>query len=325
MKKIKLICTLGAAIIALAAPLQASAQAYPNKPIKWVVPYPVGGGSDMTARLIANSMSKSLGQPIIIDNKPGAGTQIGAQAVATSAPDGYTIGSADSGTLAFNPALYKKLPYDTSKSFSYIGGFARMPLMLVTKPDFPVNGLSDFIAKAGKPDSNLSYASAGPGSPHLVGMEMFLQRTKLKINHIPYKGAAPALQDLLSGQVDSMLLDVPGGMAMMKAGKVNLVAVAMPKRLPQFPNVPTMAEAGLPNFVAFAWQGLIAPNATPPEIVNRLQTELLKALQDPDVRQKLDESGIDPMPMSSSEFTSYVKSEQARWMPIIKAANINLD
>jgi tripartite-type tricarboxylate transporter receptor subunit TctC len=325
MKLFNSIFSIAFGIAAIAAPGLASAQAYPSKPIKWIVPYAAGGGSDVTARLIANAMSKGLGQPIIIDNKPGAGTQIGAQAVATAPADGYTIGSADSGTLAFNMSLYQKLSYDPNKSFAFVGGFARMPLVLVTKPAWKVNGLKDFIATASKSDAKLSYASAGAGSPHHIGMEMLLEKTKIKIVHVAYKGAAPAVQDVMSGQVDAMLLDLPGGLGVMKEGKVNPIAVAMPKRVPQLPNVPTMSEAGLSNFVAFAWQGLIAPQGTPTEIVKRLQTELHKALQDPEVRKKLDDSGIDPMPMDSAEFGAYVKSEQERWSPIIKAARITLD
>jgi tripartite-type tricarboxylate transporter receptor subunit TctC len=329
MKTLRLLNPLFLGLAVLLTPAfaqaQSASQSYPNKPIKWIVPYPPGGGSDVTARLIAGAMSKNMGQPIVIENKPGAGTQIGAQAVATAAPDGYTIGTADSGTLAYNPSLYQKLSYDANKSFSFVAGFARMPLVLVTKPDWKVGNLSEFIATAAKPGAKLSYASAGPGSPHHVGMEMLLDRTKTKIEHVAYKGAAPALQDVISGQVDAMLLDLPGGMAMMKAGRVNLVAVAMPKRVPQLPNVPTMSEAGLANFVAFAWQGLVAPQGTPPEIVKRLQVELFKALEDPEVRKKLDDSGIDAMPMDSKDFAAYVKSEQDIWSPIIKAARISLD
>jgi tripartite-type tricarboxylate transporter receptor subunit TctC len=329
MKKLSQLSCLIFGVTVLLSPVlsyaQSSPQIYPNKAIKWIVPYPPGGGSDVTARLIAGAMSKSMGQQIVIENKPGAGTQIGAQAVATSAPDGYTIGTADSGTLAYNPSLYQKLSYDANKSFAFVAGFARMPLVLVTKPDWKIGSLSEFVTAATKPGAKLSYASAGAGSPQHVGMEMLLDRTKAKIEHVAYKGAAPALQDVISGQVDAMLLDLPGGMAMMKAGRVNLVAVAMPKRVPQLPNVPTMSEAGLANFVAFAWQGMIAPQGTPPEIVKRLQVELYKALEDPEVRKKLDDSGIDPMPMDSKEFAAYVKSEQDIWSPIIKAARITLD
>ncbi len=325
MKLLAPFTCLALAVAFFAAPTATFAQSYPNKPIKWIVPYPPGGGSDVTARLIANAMSKGLGQTIVIENKPGAGTQIGAQAVATAPADGYTIGTADSGTLAFNPSLYQKLSYDANKSFAFVAGFARMPLVLVTKPDFKVNSLKDFIAATTKPGAKLSYASAGAGSPHHVGMEMFLDQTKGKVEHVAYKGAAPALQDVMSGQVDAMLLDLPGGLGAMNGGKVNVVAVAMPKRVPQLPNTPTMIEAGLPNFTAFAWQGMIAPQGTPPDVLKRLQTELFKALQDPELRKKLDDAGIDPMPMDSAEFTAYVKSEQDKWGPIIKAARISLD
>jgi tripartite-type tricarboxylate transporter receptor subunit TctC len=303
----------------------AHAQNYPDRPIKWIVPYPAGGGSDVTARMIANSMSKSMGQPIVIENKPGAGTQIGAQAIATAAPDGYTIGTADAGTLAYNPSLYQKLSYDPVKSFSFVGGIARMPMVLVTKPDYKAKTLGDFIATVKQTGNKATYASAGIGSPHHIAMEMFLQRNKMTSEHVAYKGAAPAVQDLMSGQVEAMMLDLPGGIGVMKAGKVQPIAVAMPKRVPQLPNVPTMTEAGLPNFVAFAWQGLVAPPGMPVDIVKRLQNELQKALKDPEVRSKLDDAGIDPMLMDAAEFQAYAKSEQVQWAPIIKAANISLD
>ncbi len=325
MKTVTALYLSTAVLGATLMPLHAMAQQYPSKPIRWVVPYAAGGGSDATARIIAQAMSKSMGQPIVVENKPGAGTQIGAQAVATSAPDGYTVGTADSGTLAYNPSLYKKLSYDVDKSFSYVGGIARMPLVLVTRPDFGAGSLKEFIAAAKKEPNKVNYASAGAGSPHHVAGAMLEQEAKIQMVHVPYKGAAPGLQDVMGGQVDAMLLDLPGGMSAMKTGKVKLIAVAMPKRVSQLPDVPTMAEAGLPGFVAYAWQGMVAPAGTPPAVVQRLNAELKKALQDPEVRTKLDASGIDPMVMTVAEFSALAKAEQTRWEPIIKSANITVD
>jgi tripartite-type tricarboxylate transporter receptor subunit TctC len=314
-----------ALLVAVAACAPALAQDFPTQAIRWIVPYSAGGGSDVTARVVAEAMRKDLGQNVLIENKPGAGTIIGTQALATSAADGYTISTADSGTLAYNPSLYSKLPYNIDKSFTYVGGLARMPLVLVTRHDLPVSSLKELLALAKKEPGKLTYASAGTGSPHHVAMEMFLQETGLKMVHIPYKGAAPAVQDLLSGQVDVMMLDMPGGISHMKAGKVKLMAVAMPERVAQLPKVPTMAEAGLPGFVAFAWQGVVAPAGTPAPVVKKLSDALTHALADAGVRKRLDELGVEPMPMSGADFAKYAKSESARWSKVIKAANIKLD
>lgn len=309
---------------ALAAPAAAQ-QAYPAQPIRWIVPYPAGGGSDVTARTVSAGMRTPLGQPIVIDNRPGAGTIIGAEAVTTAKPDGYTVGTADSGTLAFNPSLYAKLPYDPLKSFAYVGGIARMPLVLVVNPSVPVASLKEFVAYAEKRPDTLTYASAGAGSPHHVAMELLQQQLKVRLTHVPYKGAAPAVQDLLAGQVDAMLLDLPGGMAHMKAGKLKLLAVAMPQRVAMLPDVPTMTEAGAPGFVAFAWQGLVAPAGTPQPVVERLNRELVRALADPEVREKLANLGVEPMPTTPGEFADYVRAEVSRWAPVIRAAGIRLD
>jgi tripartite-type tricarboxylate transporter receptor subunit TctC len=313
-------CCLG---LSLAAP--AAAQDFPSQLIKWIVPYSAGGGSDVTARVVSNTMKDSLGQNIIIENKPGGGTIVGMQSLLTAKADGYTVATADSGTLAYNPSLYASLPYDIDKSFSYVGGLARMPLVLVTRQDLEVGSLADLLALARKQPGKLTYASAGAGSPHHVAMEMFQQETGTKLIHIPYKGAAPAVQDLLSGQVDLMMLDMPGGIAHMKGGKLRLLAVAMPERVQQLPDVPTMAEAGLAGFVAFAWQGLVAPAGTPPEALRRLDADLRKALESPAVRDKLTELGTVPMPMSGEEFGRYARSERDRWAKVIKAAGIKLD
>jgi len=315
---------LGMVAASIGASAPATAQNYPSQALKWIVPYPAGGGSDVTARLLASAMSKGLGQPIVIENRPGAGTQIGAQAIENAPKDGYTVGSVDSGTLAFNPSLYKKLTYNPDTSFTYIGGFARMPLALATRPDLGVNTLQEFIDLAKKHPGKLTYSSAGAGSPHHVAMEMLAQRTGMKLVHVPYKGAAPAVQDLMSGQVDAMMLDVPGGLSIMKSDKVKVLAIAMPKRVSQLPNLPTMAEAGLPDFVAFAWQGLVAPAGLAPAVVERVGAELRKALDDPQVRTQLETSGIDPMPMSAVDFTAYAKAERERWAAIIKTAGISL-
>lgn len=303
----------------------ASAQAFPSQPLRWIVPYPAGGGSDVIARTVSASMKDALGQSIIVDNRPGAGTIIGTQALLASLPDGYTVSTADVGTLAYNPSLYTKLPYDVSKSFSYVGGLGRVGFVLVTRLGLPVNSVKEFLALAQREPGKLTFASAGPGSPHHVSMELLQQLGKIKLVHIPYKGGAPALQDLLAGQVDAMMLDVAGGLSSMKAGKVKLLGVATPARLAQLPDVPTMEEAGMPGFIAYSWQGLLAPADAPPVAVKRLSMDLRKALADQTVRRRLEEFGVEPMPMSPEEFAAHAKAELRRWAPVIKAADIKLD
>lgn len=323
--KRKLLSFFSVSTLALALAGGAQAAEFPSQPITWIVPYAAGGGSDVTARSVAEVLASELGAKIVVDNKPGAGTAIGAQAVARAAPDGYTIGTADSGTLAFNPSLYSNLSYDVDKSFDYVGGLASMPLVLVTRKGLEVNSVQELLALARKNPGELTYASAGAGSPHHVAMEMFLQLTGTDIRHIPYKGAAPAVLDVLGDRVDVMLLDMPGGIAHMKAGKVNLLAAAMPERLPELPNVPTMKEAGVDDFIAFAWQGIIVPAGTPQPVLDRLGEALRTALNSDKIKTRLSNLGVQPMPMTSAEFKQHVATEKTRWAEIIKNAGIKLD
>lgn len=302
----------------------AMAQSAGGQSLRWIVPYAAGGGSDVTARIVADALKPDLGT-VIVDNKPGAGTIIGTQALIAAAPDGLTVSTADSGTLAFNPSLFSKLPYKIDSSFSYVGGIGRMPLVLVTRQGLGAKSAEELIALAKSQPGKITYASAGAGSPHHIAMEMFQQQTGTKFVHVPYKGAAPAIQDVLGGQVDLMMLDMPGGINHMKAGKLVMLGVAMPKRVAQLPDVPTLTEAGVPDFVAFAWQGMVAPVGTPANVTNKLDAALRKALDSPQVRGKLEEIGVEPMPMGSKQFADYAASEQKRWDKVIKTAGVKLD
>jgi tripartite-type tricarboxylate transporter receptor subunit TctC len=313
------------ATAALACGVGAQAQTYPTQPVKWVVPYAPGGTTDVMARRLADKMSRDMGQPVIIENKPGAASIIGATAIARSAPDGYTVGTADSGTLAFNPAMYASLSYNAEKDFSFIGGLGKMPLVLAVGPNFPAKNLQEFMALVRQKPGGVSSASSGPGSPLHVALEMFKQRTGTNILHVPYKGSAPALQDLMAGQVDSMFVDLPPSLSMIKSGKLRVLAVATPQRLPLLPDVPTMAEAGLPGFEAYAWQGFVGPAKLPAALVERLNREVVAALHHGETRAKLEELGIQPMPMTPQQFSEFVRSEQKLWAGVIKTANIHLD
>ncbi len=256
------------------APSSQSAPAWPTQPVKWVVPYAPGGTTDVIARQLAVQMGKDLGQPVVVDNRPGAASIIGATLIARAPADGYTLGTADSGTLAFNPAMYARLSYDAGKDFSYIGGLGRMPLVLAVHPSFPAKNVQEFLAMARKEPGGISSASSGPGSPLHVALELFKQRTGTQILHVAYKGSAPALQDLMAGQIQSMFVDLPPSISAIRAGKLRVLAVATPQRLPILPDVPTMAEAGVPGFEAYAWQGFVGPAHLSPALTERLNKSL---------------------------------------------------
>ena len=315
-----------AACAVLAVPAVAMAQTYPNKPVRLIVPYAAGGGTDFFARTVGGKLGEQLGQTIIVENKPGAATIIGAEAAAKSAPDGYTALVADSTTLAVNPSLYKKLPYDPVKDFSPVTLTARFAMLLVVNPNLSkATSVKEFIEEAKKEQGNMNYASVGAGTTHHLTMELFQQRAGIKLNHVPYKGAGPAIQDLVGGQVPVMFVDLAAGAPMIKAGKMRVLAVASPKRIAALPGVPTFAEQGIPQFEAWAWQGLVVPVGTPKEIVAKLNSEYAKAVADPGVRQKLVDAGVEPVTSSPEEMSSYIKSETAKWAQVIKQGDIRVE
>ncbi|WP_238913678.1 Bug family tripartite tricarboxylate transporter substrate binding protein [Achromobacter insolitus] len=302
----------------------AAAQSWPAQPIRWIVPYPAGGGTDVVARTVASGLEKPLGQTIVVENRPGAATIIGATAIAQAEANGYMVGTADSGTLAFNPSLYAKLSYDPSK-FTYIGGIAKFPLLLAVNVNSPFKTVDDVLQAAKKEPGKLSAASAGAGSPHHLALELFKQRTNANVLHVPYKGAAPAVQDLLGGQVDLMFIDLASGLPNVKAGKLRVLAAATPERVAALPDVPTMAEQGVPNFTAYAWQGLVGPAGLPEPVVKKLAADLEATLKSPAVSQKILDMGVIPMPLSSQEFKAYAEQERAAWADVIKKAGIKLE
>lgn len=312
---------VAASLLAVAGLAQA---AWPEKSVQWVVPYPAGGGSDVIARTVSTGLESVIGQRVIVENKPGAGTIIGATQVYTSSPDGYVVGTADSGTLAFNPSLYASLKYDPAK-FTYIGGLARFPLMLTVPANSPFKTVQDLLAEARKQPGSLNSGSAGAGSPHHLALEMFKQRANVDIVHVPYRGSAPALQDVMGGQVTMAFLDTAVAMANAKAGKLRVLAVATPERLAQLPDVPTMNEAGVADFTAYAWQGLVGPAGVPADVVSKLDADLQKVLKTPDVAQKIIEMGVEPMPMSAADFQKYATEQRELWADVIKKAGIRLE
>ena len=304
----------------------AFAQAYPSKPIRMIVPYPAGGGTDFFARTVGGKLGELLGQSVVIDNKPGAATIIGAQAAATSPPDGYTVLIADSTTLAVNPSLYPKLQYDPVKDFAPVTLTARFAMLLAVNPTLSkATNVKEFLEEAKKSEGKMSYASVGAGTTHHLTMELFLQRTGVKLQHIPYKGAGPAITDVAGGQVPVMFVDLAAGGPMIKAGKLRVLGVASPKRIAALPDVPTLAEQGIANFEAWAWQGLAVPAGTPKDAIARLNADYAKAVAAPEIRQKLVEAGVEPITSTPDEMAAYVKSETAKWAQVVKTANIKVD
>jgi tripartite-type tricarboxylate transporter receptor subunit TctC len=312
--------------VALVFAVAAQGQVYPAKPLRLIVPYPAGGGTDFFARTVGAQLSQQMGQQVVVENKPGAATIIGAEAAAKSAPDGYTLLLGDTATFAVNPSLYKKLPYDPSKDLSPITMTGRFALLLVVNPaKLKVTTVKELVDEAKKSPGKTDYASPGPGSPHHLAMEMFKQRTDTQFSHVPYKGAAPAIQDLLSGQVPLMFLDLAAGAPQIKAGKLKALAVASDKRISALPDLPTIGESGLPGFEAWAWQVLAVPNGTPAEIVARLNTEFRKAVSVPDIRQKLIDAGIDPLQSSPADASAYIRSEALKWSKVISDGRISVE
>lgn len=306
------------------APSSQGAPAWPTQPVKWVVPYAPGGTTDVIARQLAVQMGKDLGQPVVVDNRPGAASIIGATLIARAPADGYTLGTADSGTLAFNPAMYARLSYDAGKDFSYIGGLGRMPLVLAVHPSFPAKNVQEFLAMARKEPGGISSASSGPGSPLHVALELFKQRTGTQILHVAYKGSAPALQDLMAGQIQSMFVDLPPSISAIRAGKLRVLAVATPQRLPILPDVPTMAEAGVPGFSVESWQGYFAPAGTPAPIVAKINRDLQTVLQAPDVRAQLEHMGFKVAGGSPADLGQSLQSERPRYARAIQSAGLSL-
>ncbi|OGA62311.1 MAG: ABC transporter substrate-binding protein [Burkholderiales bacterium RIFCSPHIGHO2_01_FULL_64_960] len=326
MQRRTLLSALAAAGATTAAPWALAQQAaWPDQPLRWVVPYPAGGGTDVLARTVAEAMRQTLGQQIIVDNRPGASTNIGGQAVATAKPDGYTFMSADNAILAYNEHLFTKLPFNPEKDFTYVGGISRFPLALVVHPSFEAKTVKEFLDYARANPGKLNYASPGNGSPHHLAMEMFKNRTKTFLTHIPYRGAAPALQDVMGGQVPCMFLDLAAGLPVITSGKVRALAIGSAKRVAALPDVPTLAEAGVLNTEVFAFQGILAPAGLPAAITARLNGDLNKALLNPAVVKRMNDFGMEALPGTPEQLRAMARSESKRWGEIIKAAGVKLD
>jgi len=316
-----LLAGLGLALFAGIAP----AQTYPAKPIRLVVPYPAGGPLDTVARLLGQKVSESVKQPVVVDNKPGAGGNIGADVVAKAPPDGYTILMGAVATHAINPTLYPGIPYDAVRDFQTVTQVASTPNVLIVHPSIPVNDVREFIAYAKAHPGKLNFGSGSTGSAgHLAG-ELFKSMAGIEMTHVPYKGAAPAMQDLIGGQVQLMFDNYASASTQVRAGKVKALAVTTAKRSPLAPELPTIAESGLPGFDISTWFGVFVPAGTPRPLVERLHAEITHALALDDVREKMLNLGAEPVGNRPEEFAAYVRAEAGKYARVIKSSGAKAD
>lgn len=324
MKRRDFLSATGAGAVVASLPQSAFAQAYPNKPIKFVVGFAPGGATDVVGRLMARKIGDALGQPIIIENRAGGSSNIGAEAVVRAAPDGYTFYVAAI-TSAINVSLFPKLPFDFAKDFEPVALFASVPNILVVHPSVQARTLKELIELARAQPGKLSYASSGSGtSIHLCG-ELFKMLAKVDLVHIPYKGSGPAMVDMVGGQVQVMFDNMPSALPHVKAGKLRALAVTSAQRSLSAPDVPTMGEAGLAGFDVQSWFGLVAPKGTPKDIIARLNTESVKALGTTDIKERFMDLGAVPGPMSSEAFGDFIRSEITRWSEVVKASGAKVE
>jgi tripartite-type tricarboxylate transporter receptor subunit TctC len=304
----------------------AQGAAYPSRPVRIIVPFTAGGTTDIFARLVGDKLSQALGQQFIIDNRGGAGGNIGADAVAKADPDGYTLVMGTVGTHAINPSLYAKMPYDALADFAPVAYVAGVPNLMVVSPrKVKATTVQDFIAEAKAAPGRFTMASSGNGtSIHLSG-ELFKQMTGVEMPHVPYRGSGPAVNDLIGGQVDVMFDNLPSSIEQVRAGNLRALAVTSAQRSPAIPDKPTLAEAGLPGFEASSWFALFAPKGTPPAVVSRLNQEVRKALETPELQKRFAELGGEIKPMSPDELMTYVKSEHEKWAKVVKTSGAKVD
>jgi tripartite-type tricarboxylate transporter receptor subunit TctC len=325
MRSMRSVGSLIAALMVAAswAAASAAAQDYPTRPVTIIVPYVSGGTTEISARLVGQRLEARLGKPVLIENKPGAGTVIGATAVAKAAPDGYTLLMATPTPMAINVTLYKNLPYDPAANFIPLAMLGQSPFLLIVHPSLPVHSVRELIAYAKENPGRLSYGSGGPGAPHHLYAELLKSLTGIEMTHVPYKGSLPALNDVVAGHIQLMFCDIPPAAGMIEAGKVRVLGVSTKDRVPAFPDVPTIAEAGVPGFAVAGWFMLAAPAKTPPAIVARLHGELKSILAAPQMQDELRKLYLLPMETPSvEEMQSFVQSEIARWAKIVQQAGI---
>jgi tripartite-type tricarboxylate transporter receptor subunit TctC len=303
----------------------AHAQNYPDRPIHLIAPFPAGGLADVLARSVGDEISKTLGQPVIVENRAGAGGTVGADAVDKAAPDGYTLLMSSAGILTANPFLYTTMPFDAATAFIPISNVADMPMMVVVNPKVEAKTLGELVAFARAQPGKLTFGSPGIGTTGHLGLALLMHAANVKITHVPYRGAAPAITDLIAGQIDGVVDNPPTVLQHIEGGRLRALAVAAKTRMPQLPNLPTAAESGVANYEANSWFGIVAPAGTPPAIVARLHKEIVAALRAPVMQERFAKSGARLVGNSPEEFAAQIRTERVKWGEIIRAANIKAE
>lgn len=306
-------------------PAAATAQGYPVKSIRFIVPFPPGGGNDTIARLIGQKLTAATGQQVLVDNRPGAGGAIGAEAAAKSPADGYTMFLAGVATHGINPNLRRKIPYDPHKDFDAVSLIASAPLLVVVHPSLPIKSVKQLVALAKARPGQINYASNGAGGSSHLAVELFNMMSGTKMTHIPYKGLAPALTDLLSGEVQVMFSSAVAMLPQVKAGKLRAIAMTGARRSPAIPDIPTVAEAGVPGYETGSWYGIVVPAGTPRVAIDRLSREIIAIVRSPEITGRLNDEAVIPVGSTPAEFTTHIKSELARWAKTIRQAGLALE
>ena len=325
MKRFSFVAATCAAVVSVFGSPAAYPQAYPAKPVRVVIPFPPGQATDVIGRVIAQKLSDALGRGFVVDNRPGANGILGIETVVNSPADGYTLLITPSGSLVINPSLYKKLSYEPLKDLAPIALLGLIPLVVVAHPSLPVKTVQQLVALAKSRPGALSYASSGPGSAQHLAMELFKYRTGMDILHIPYKGSAPAVTDLMSGQVQLMFDTVASSLPLIRDGRIRALGVGLTKRSAVLPNVPTLDEAGVKGFQVAGWAGFLAPAKTPPAIVQQLNAEVLKILSQADIKDRIVKLGMEPANTTTEEFAAFMKSETAKWAQAVKVSGVKPD
>jgi tripartite-type tricarboxylate transporter receptor subunit TctC len=301
----------------------ARAQGFPDRPLRWIVGYPPGGASDVFARLIGTHIGATLGQTVVVENRPGGGAVVASEAVVRAPADGYTLMHVDNGILTYNPVLYGRLPYDPDRDFQGVGFIGRFPLFIVVRPDSPVRDFADFVARSKTQAPN--YGTPAVASPHHLAMEMVKRRTGLEATHVPYRGGPSAMQDLIAGNVDAVVIDCATGIPFITSGRAKALCVFSEARAPRAPDVPTLRELGHTNAIAYGWQGMSVAAAVPAPLVARLAEGLKAGVAAEDVQARYRDLGIESAPWSPAEFQDFVRRENAEWRPLIRELGIRLD
>jgi len=305
--------------------LAAAQQNYPTKPIRFIVTFPPGGSSDLIARALVPILADRLGQQVLVENRPGAGGNIGMEFVARAAPDGYTMGLGAAGALAANVSLYPKMPYDPVKDFSPVSNVAFVPFFLIANPSLPANNLQELVALASAKPGELMLGYGGNGTAMHLSGELFKLMAKVQLVNVPYKGSGPAAVDTMGGQLPLAMVDVASAITQIKAGRLKALAVTTSKRISAAPDVPTFAESGLPGYEAVGWFGVVMPAGTPPDIIGRMNAELVAALKRQEIRERVVAAGAEPAPSTPEEFGALIRSEIGKWAEVVKASGAKLD